>query len=93
MTVPAISVLNDGVHSSDETNTSKCNNSSSFTSENRSLGLVRRRPNKAVNVSRAPPCRDIVAPSSDSRMNSLVKSGERNDSVYMKLNVPPNLRT
>ena len=57
---------------------------------NRSLGLVRRRPNKAVNGSRAPPSRDIVAPSSDSRKNSLVKGEERNDSVYTNLNVPPN---
>ena len=78
------------MHGSDETNTSKFINSSSFTGENRSLGLVRRRPNKAVNVSRASPSRDIVAPSSDSRMNSLVKGEERNDSVYTNLNVPPN---
>ena len=41
-------------------------------------------------MSRAPPSRDIVAPSSESRMNSLVKSEERNDSVYTNLNVPPN---
>ena len=78
------------MHSSDETNTSKFNNSSSFTGENRSLSLDRRRPNKAGNVSRAPPSRDIVAPSGDSRMNSLVKSEERNDSVYANFNVPPN---
>ena len=71
------------MHGSDKTNTLKINNSSSFTGENRSLCLVRRRPNKAVNVARAPPTRDIVAPSSDSRMNSLVKSEERNDSVLM----------
>ena len=87
---PLLCKLCDGVHGSDETNTSKFNNSSFFTGENRSLGLVRRRPNKAVNVSRAPPSRDIVAPSSDSRMNSLVKGEERNDSVYTNLNVPPN---
>ena len=41
-------------------------------------------------MSRAPPSRDIVAASSDSRINSLVKSEERNDSVYTNLNVPPN---
>ena len=41
-------------------------------------------------MSRAPPSRDIVAPISDSRMSSLVKSEERNDSVYTSLNVPPN---
>ena len=74
--------LGDEVHSSDETNTSKFNNNSSFTDENRSLGLVRRRPNKAVNVSRAPPSRDIVTPSSDSRLNSLINSEEKNDTVY-----------
>ena len=78
------------MHSSDETNTSKFNNSSSFTGENRILCIVRCRPNKAVNVSRAPPSRDIVTSSSDSRMNSLVKSEERNDSVYTNLNVPSN---
>ena len=79
---PLLCKLGDGVHGSDETNISKFNNSSSFTGENRSLGLVCRRPNKAVNVSRAPPSRDIVTPSSGSRLNSLVKSEEWNDSVY-----------
>ena len=54
------------------------------------LSLVRRRPNKTVNVSRAPPSRDIVAPISDSRMSSLVISEESNDSVYTNLTVPPN---
>ena len=78
---PLLCKLGDGAHGSDETNTSKFNNSSSF---------VRHRPHKAVNVSRAPPSCDIVAPISDSRMSSLVKSKERNDSVYTNLNVPPN---
>ena len=87
---PLLCKLGDGVHGSDETNTSKFNNSSSFTGENRSLGLVRRRPNKAVNVSRAPPSRDIVSPIGDSRMSSLVKSEESNDSIYTNLNVPSN---
>ena len=31
-----------------------------------------------------------MAPSSDNRINSLVESEEKNDSVYTKLNVPPN---
>ena len=87
---PLLYKLGDWVHSSDKTNTSKFNNSSSFTGENRSLGLVRRRPNKAVNVSRVPHSPDIVAPSSDSRKNSLVESEETNDSVDTNLNVPPN---
>ena len=87
---PLLYKLGDRVHSSDETNTSKFNNSSSFTGENRSLGLVRRRLNKAVNVSGVSHSRDIVAPSSDSRKNSLVESDETNDSVYTNLNVPPN---
>ena len=87
---PLLCKLGDGVHGSHETNPPKFNNSSSFTGENRSLGLVRRRPNKVVNVFRAPPSRDIVAPISDRRMSSLVKSEERNDSVYTNLNVPLN---
>ena len=41
-------------------------------------------------MSREPPSRDIVAPSSGSRLNSLVKTEERNDSVYTNLGVPSN---
>ena len=87
---PLLCKLGDGVHGSDETNTSNFKNSFSFAGENRSLDLVHHRPNKAVNVSMAAPSRDIVAPSSDSRMNSPVKGKERNDSVYTNLNVPLN---
>ena len=52
--------------------------------------FLEQRPNNAVNVSRAPPSRDIVAPSSGCGLNSLVKSEERNDSVYTNLSVPSN---
>ena len=41
-------------------------------------------------MSRAPPSRDIGAPSSGSRLNSIVKSEERNDSVYTNLSVSSN---
>ena len=44
---PLLCKLGNGVHGSNETNTSKFNKSSSFTSENQILGLVHRRPNKA----------------------------------------------
>ena len=86
---PLLCKQGDGVHGSDKTNTSKFTSSSS-TGENRSLGLFRRRPNKAVSVSKAPPSRDIVAPSSGSRLNSLVKSEERDDSVNTNRSVPSN---
>ena len=75
------------MHGSDETNTSKFITSSSFTRENRSF--VRLRPNKAVNVSSAPPSRDSGAPKSGSRLNSIVKSKERNNSVYTNPPPPP----
>ena len=84
---PLLCKLGDGVHGSGETNTAKFKNSSSFKGKNQSLGFVRRRPNKAVNVSRAPPSCDIGAPSSGNRLNSIVKSEERNDSVYTKISV------
>ena len=87
---PLLFKMGDGMPGSDERNTPKCNNCSSFKGKNRSLGLVRRRPNKAVSVSRAPTSRDIVTHSSGSRLNSLVKSEERNDSVCTNLSVPSN---
>ena len=73
---------------SDETNT--C---TSFTNEHRSLGLVHRRPNRDVNVLRAPRSRDSGVPSTEygvNRLNSLVKNVVENDSVYMNPSVPSN---
>ena len=80
-----------GVHGSDETNTSKFNNNPSFTGEHRCLGLVHRGHNKAVKVSRAPPNPYSGVPNSVSRLNSLVKNEEKNNSVdNMNPSVPSN---
>ena len=70
----------DRVHSSDETITFKFNSNPSFSSEQQILGLVRLRPNKAVNVSRAPHSRDSGVPNGVSRLSSLVKNEDKDDS-------------
>ena len=54
------------------------------------FGLVHLRPNKAVNVSRAPPSRDSGVQNGVSRLNSLMKNEEKNDSVYTNSGVPSN---
>ena len=78
------------MHGSDETITSKFNNNPSFTGEHRSMGLVCRRPRKAVSVSRAPPSRNSDIPNGVGRLSSLVKNEEKNDFVYRTPSVPCN---